>query len=165
AFLVIACKSLYSARSARMSRRPAHQGFPDRRGPPDRDGRDHGSGGDAVLAYADRPWAAARDQVAVRVSAVRNEQGRSPLVRRVGLPGRGLSQPLACVSSPAALVPGGPPACAAPAQACAVLTAGLESTITSGADCAAGSGDAREHEAGEQRSHQAGQAPWRTASS
>ena len=70
-----------------MSRRPAHQGFPDRRGPRDRDGRDHGSGGDAVLAYADRPWAAARDQVAVRVSAVRNEQGRSPLVRRVGLPG------------------------------------------------------------------------------
>src|SRR5262249_8221110 len=50
------------------------------------------------------------------------------------------------------------PAARRRAEACAVLTAGLESAHASSADCAAGSGDARKHETGEPRSDEEGEA-------
>jgi hypothetical protein len=150
---------------AEPSQRPAHTGLPDRRGHRDRDGRHVGHGGAAALANANRargrPWYAGADGL----PEMRSVPGHSPLARRVGLPGQGLSRPRASGSPRAAVVPRDPPACTALAQARAVFTEGLESKAVAGADCAPGSGDACELEASEPRSDKAETTPCPTWSS
>src|SRR5262245_44320313 len=70
----------------------------------------------------------------------------------MGLPGQGLPRSRTCLSARAALLSGDSPARAAATEACARLTARLESAPHSGADCARAASDDRELATDEPRS-------------